>query len=83
MYVNYEADRSCNDITQYPVFPHLIADYKSASLDLKNPHTFRDLCNPIGALNPSRLEHFIQRFNSMPVPTCQADIDDGISPPFM
>lgn len=49
------ADRTVNDLTQYPIFPWVIADYKSGTLDLTNPKTFRDLSKPIGALNPERL----------------------------
>lgn len=79
MYLNNEADRSMNDLTQYPVFPHVIADYKSKSLDLKSPESFRDLSKPIGALNPARLEHFKQRFRSMP----ERDDAMGIPPPFL
>lgn len=44
-----------NDLTQYPVFPWVVSDYLSNTLDLKNPKTFRDLTKPIGALNPERL----------------------------
>lgn len=49
------ADRTVNDLTQYPVFPWVVADYSSDNLDLKNPKTFRDLTKPIGALNSERL----------------------------
>lgn len=49
------ADRTVNDLTQYPVFPWVVADYVSTTLDLTNPKTFRDLTKPIGALNPERL----------------------------
>lgn len=49
------ADRTVNDLTQYPVFPWVVADYSSSTLDLDNPKTFRDLTKPIGALNPERL----------------------------
>lgn len=50
------ADRTFNDLTQYPVFPWVIADYSSPTLDLSNPKSFRDLSKPIGALNPERLK---------------------------
>ena len=30
-------------LSQYPVFPWVLADYTSKELDLTNPHTFRDL----------------------------------------
>ena len=79
MFLNNESDRSMNDLTQYPVFPHIIRDYRSKTLDLKDPGTFRDLSKPIGALNPARLEHFKQRFRTMP----EQDDSLGIPPPFL
>jgi hypothetical protein len=79
MFLNNESDRSMNDLTQYPVFPHVIADYRSKTLDLKKAETFRDLSKPIGALNPARLEHFKARFRTMP----EADDAMGIPPPFL
>lgn len=49
------ADRTFNDLTQYPVFPWVVSDYSSTTLDLTNSKTFRDFNKPIGALNPERL----------------------------
>ncbi|KJE90664.1 neutral sphingomyelinase activation associated factor, variant 1 [Capsaspora owczarzaki ATCC 30864] len=66
--LNSLADRSVNDLTQYPVFPWVISDYTSASLDLNSPSTFRDLTKPIGALDPQRLEMLQQRYDEMPEP---------------
>lgn len=34
MALNSISGRSFNDLSQYPVFPHVIADYTSAELDL-------------------------------------------------
>jgi hypothetical protein len=48
-----------NDLTQYPVFPWVIADYTSPTLDLNNPATYRDLSKPIGALDPGILQLFV------------------------
>lgn len=31
---------------------------------MNNPASFRDLSKPIGALNPDRLKHFIERYNT-------------------
>lgn len=56
MILNTLAGRSYNDITQYPVFPWVLADYSSETLDLKKSSTFRDLSKPVGALDPKRLE---------------------------
>jgi factor associated with neutral sphingomyelinase activation len=62
-FLNTAADRSTNDLTQYPVFPWVIADYSSATLDLESPATFRDLGKPIGALNAERLAYFRERLS--------------------
>ena len=51
---------------QWPVFPWVLADYHSVTLDLNNSSSFRDLSKPIGALNPQRLESFRLRFREMP-----------------
>ena len=73
--LNEEADRSRHDLTQYPVFPWILADYTSATLDLDNPMTFRDLSKPIGALEANRLKQFKERFESMD--------PSGDPPPFL
>ena len=49
MHLNMVAGRTFNDLSQYPVFPWVLKDYKSKSLNLNNPNTFRDLRWPIGA----------------------------------
>lgn len=67
MIVNSYAQRSFQDITQYPVMPWVLKDYKSDILDLNNPETFRDLSKPIGALgDPKRLEDFKRRYAETP-----------------
>lgn len=43
MHLNTVAGRTFNDLGQYPVFPHIIADYTSEVLNLSDPATFRDL----------------------------------------
>jgi len=63
--LNSMADRSFHDITQYPVFPWIVADYTSETLDFTRPSTFRDLTKPVGALNPDRLAMFKARFREM------------------
>lgn len=65
MYLNTAAGRTYSDLTQYPVFPWILQDYESDSIDLRDPEIYRDLTKPIGALNPDRLEDIINRYNSM------------------
>ncbi|XP_040571952.1 protein FAN [Lepeophtheirus salmonis] len=66
IYLNSAADRSFNDLTQYPVMPWVLADYKSSELDLSNVETYRDLSKPIGALNEARLEGLKDRASDLP-----------------
>ncbi|XP_039983407.1 protein FAN [Xiphias gladius] len=68
LHLNNLADRSCNDLSQYPVFPWVVADYTSAQLDMRNAATFRDLSKPVGALNKERLERLLARYRGMPEP---------------
>uniref|UniRef100_A0A673JM56 WD repeat- and FYVE domain-containing protein 4-like n=1 Tax=Sinocyclocheilus rhinocerous TaxID=307959 RepID=A0A673JM56_9TELE len=65
MHLNTLAGRTYNDLMQYPVFPWIIADYESETLDLSHPATFRDLSKPMGAQNEKRKEKFIQRYNEV------------------
>jgi hypothetical protein len=62
MHLNTLAGRSYNDLTQYPVFPWVLADYTSKVLDLDDPRVYRDLSKPVGALNPARLERYLERY---------------------
>lgn len=62
MYLNAIAGRSYNDLTQYPVFPWILADYTSDELDLTNPKTFRDLTRPMGAQTLERRQEFAERY---------------------
>ncbi len=61
------AGRSYNDLTQYPVFPWVLADYESPILDLTNPASFRDLSKPMGALTQRRAGAFKARYESWDV----------------
>ena len=56
MRLNTLAGRTYNDLTQYPVFPWVLADYSSDSLDFNKSSTFRDLAKPVGALDSKRFE---------------------------
>lgn len=65
MFINTLAGRSFNDLTQYPVFPWVIADYTSEELDLTNPRTFRDFRRPIGCQNPTAEENVRERYSQL------------------
>ena len=71
MHLNTIAGRTYNDLTQYPVFPWILTDYESETLDLTDPRVFRDLSRPIGALEPDRLARFIDRYETFDDPLGQ------------
>ena len=56
LYLNWAAGRSYADLRQYPVFPHIVADYGSDRLDLMSTSSFRLLDRPMGAQTPEREE---------------------------
>ena len=63
--LNSAAGRTVQDLSRYPIFPWIISDYESSTLDLTKEQTFRDLSKPIGALNKKRLQYFQQRLEGM------------------
>ncbi|XP_047198145.1 WD repeat- and FYVE domain-containing protein 4 isoform X2 [Hippoglossus stenolepis] len=65
MHLNTIAGRTYNDLMQYPVFPWVLADYHSETLDLSNPANFRDLSKPMGAQTEKRKQMFIQRYEEL------------------
>jgi len=76
MHMNIFAGRSYNDLTQYPVFPWVIADYESDEIDLKNPCVYRDLSKPMGALGVARAAQFKERYEAL-----QSNCVDEYDPP--
>lgn len=76
MIINTLAGRTFNDLTQYPVFPWVIADYTSEKLDFSNPSTFRDLSKPMGGQTSPRAEQFRERYDAL------SSLQDHSSPPF-
>eukprot|EP00804_Cyclotella_cryptica_P015187 CCRYP_000744-RB/>CCRYP_000744-RB protein AED:0.05 eAED:0.05 QI:7934/0.25/0.4/1/0.25/0.4/5/0/1230 len=65
MHMNSFAGRTYNDLTQYPVFPWVLADYESEELDLNNPKSFRDLSKPMGAQGEVRASQFRDRYEAL------------------
>ena len=69
MLINIYSGRTYNDLSQYPVFPWVLSNYTSETLDLNDPSNYRDLSCPIGALDKDRLAVMLERLNN-------ADTDD-------
>ena len=65
MLLNTLAGRTMNDLTQFPVFPWVLAEYTSGTLDLDAPHTFRQLDRPMGAQTAERAAEFAERYKQL------------------
>ena len=76
MLVNTMAGRTFNDLTQYPVFPWVLADYTSEELDLNDPKTFRNFSKPMGCQTKARETEYKDRFKQF------AEMADLNAPPF-
>lgn len=61
------------------MFPWVLADYTSSTIDLNDPAVYRDLSKPVGALNEERLQSFLERYESM----VEMQDAEGVMPPFM
>ena len=65
MALNTLAGRSYKDLTQYMVFPWILCQYFSESINLEDPTNFRDLAKTMGALgNEDRINTFEERFEN-------------------
>ena len=62
MFINTIAGRSYQDLNQYPVFPWILTNYESDTIDINDPSNYRDLSKPIGALNQQRENSFKERY---------------------
>jgi hypothetical protein len=60
MLLNKCSGRSFNDISQYPVFPWILADYSSPTLNFFRDTVFRDLSKPVGSLDDTRLRETLE-----------------------
>ncbi|OIT08173.1 PREDICTED: protein SPIRRIG isoform X2 [Nicotiana attenuata] len=64
MHLNTLAGRGYSDLTQYPVFPWILADYESENLNFSDPRTFRRLDKPMGCQTTEGEEEFRKRYES-------------------
>ncbi|CAE7776012.1 BCHC2, partial [Symbiodinium sp. KB8] len=65
LWLNRAAGRSFNDITQYPVLPWILSDYRNSPLNLMNASSFRDLTKPVGALDLKRVAQIKENYKSL------------------
>ncbi|EAU86631.2 hypothetical protein CC1G_07289 [Coprinopsis cinerea okayama7 len=63
--LNQISGRTPSDATQYPIFPWVLSDYTSTTLDLTDPASYRDLSKPMGALSPERRQAAETRYSNL------------------
>ncbi|XP_071791552.1 neurobeachin-like protein 1 [Asterias amurensis] len=73
MQLNTIAGRTYNDLSQYPVFPWILCDYNSETLDLEDPKVYRDLSKPIGVVNPKNIEEVKGKYENFEDPSGTID----------
>ncbi|KAM9809788.1 lysosomal-trafficking regulator isoform 6-T9 [Syngnathus typhle] len=61
-HLNKHAGRSFNDLMQYPVFPFILRDYTSETLDLQDPNIYRNLSKPIAVQSKEKEDRYVDNF---------------------
>ncbi|XP_033836122.1 lysosomal-trafficking regulator isoform X1 [Periophthalmus magnuspinnatus] len=61
-HLNKHAGRSFNDLMQYPVFPFILRDYTSETLDLQDPTIYRNLVKPIAVQSKEKEDRYVDNY---------------------
>jgi len=82
MRLNSFAGRTYSDLTQYPVMPWVLCDFKSSTIDLRDPAVYRDLSRPMGALNPANRARLCEQFQVLKDTFEEVGDPQAAPPPF-
>ncbi|KAM8954167.1 lysosomal-trafficking regulator isoform 2-T2 [Pelodytes ibericus] len=80
-HLNKHAGRSFNDLMQYPVFPFILRDYTSETLDLSEPPIYRSLSKPIAVQSKEKEDRYIDNYKYLEDEYCKRDREDDPMPP--
>ncbi|XP_068087878.1 lysosomal-trafficking regulator isoform X2 [Hyperolius riggenbachi] len=80
-HLNKHAGRSFNDLMQYPVFPFILSDYISETLDLNNTNIYRNLAKPIAVQSKEKEDRYIDNYKYLEDEYCKGDREDDPMPP--
>ncbi|KAM3863351.1 lysosomal-trafficking regulator [Diretmus argenteus] len=61
-HLNKHAGRSFNDLMQYPVFPFILRDYTSETLDLQDTGIYRNLNKPIAVQSKEKEDRYVDNY---------------------
>ncbi|XP_069810685.1 lysosomal-trafficking regulator [Dendropsophus ebraccatus] len=80
-HLNKHAGRSFNDLMQYPVFPFILGDYTSETLDLSSSLIYRNLVKPIAVQSKEKEDRYIDNYKYLEDEYSKADREDDPMPP--
>jgi hypothetical protein len=63
-WLNIIGGRSFHDLDSYPIYPFLISDFESPSINLQNPSIYRDLRLSAHGLSPHRRQDAEKRYSA-------------------
>uniref|UniRef100_G3TZW2 Lysosomal-trafficking regulator n=1 Tax=Loxodonta africana TaxID=9785 RepID=G3TZW2_LOXAF len=80
-HLNKHAGRSFNDLMQYPVFPFILADYVSETLDLSDPSIYRNLSKPIAVQYKEKEDRYVDTYKYLEEEYRKGAREDDPMPP--
>ncbi|XP_012931227.1 lysosomal-trafficking regulator [Heterocephalus glaber] len=80
-HLNKHAGRSFNDLMQYPVFPFILAEYLSETLDLNDPSIYRNLCKPIAVQYKEKEDRYVDTYKYLEEEYRKGAREDDPMPP--
>ncbi|XP_006872071.1 PREDICTED: lysosomal-trafficking regulator [Chrysochloris asiatica] len=80
-HLNKHAGRSFNDLMQYPVFPFILADYVSDTLDLSDPSIYRNLSKPIAVQYKEKEDRYVDTYKYLEEEYRKGAREDDPMPP--
>ncbi|KAI4900261.1 hypothetical protein NFI96_016679 [Prochilodus magdalenae] len=80
-HLNKHAGRSFNDLMQYPVFPFILKDYTSETLDLQDPIIYRNLSKPIAVQSKEKEDRYVDNYKYLEEEYKKGAREDDPMPP--
>lgn len=80
-HLNKHAGRSFNDLMQYPVFPFILSDYVSETLDLNDPSIYRNLSKPIAVRYKEKEDRYVDTYKYLEEEYRKGAREDDPMPP--
>ncbi|XP_036430615.1 lysosomal-trafficking regulator isoform X4 [Colossoma macropomum] len=80
-HLNKHAGRSFSDLMQYPVFPFILRDYISETLDLQDPNIYRNLSKPIAVQSKEKEDRYVDNYRYLEEEYKKGAREDDPMPP--